>query len=166
MAIDPFTNDTPGVIPNGLAGTVDLVHSSLRLCAGNELAPNCTAMSLTTADGSYVVDPVTGIVTFTPRSGFVGRVTQPVTYQVANDWTGLTGPGIATALLTPTIEPAPPTTAPPSVDPSVPVGDPTAGPSALPMTGSDTVAIALWGVVLIGGGALLGGLHRRASRRV
>jgi CshA-type fibril repeat protein len=52
-------------------------------------------------------------VTFVHRTGFLGTVTQPVTYQIANDWTGLSGIGITTNILIPTIiPPAPPAPAP------------------------------------------------------
>ena len=168
MIIDPVANDNAGLIPPGISGTVTLVRSSLRLCGQGEVAPNCTATMVTTVDGSYLVDTATGFVTFTPRNGFVGTVTQPVTYQIANDWTGPTGIGISTAVLTPTIDPIAPPRTPPTVpsdpsDPSDPSQTPT--PSVLPATGSDVLVTALWGAVLIGSGALLGGLHRR-NRRV
>jgi CshA-type fibril repeat protein len=55
-------------------------------------------------------------VTFVHRTGFLGTVTQPVTYQIANNWTGQSGIGITTNILIPTIiPPAPPAPAPVAV---------------------------------------------------
>jgi LPXTG-motif cell wall-anchored protein len=62
----------------------------------------------------------------------LGTVTQPVTYQIANDWTGLSGIGIATNILIPTITaPAPP--APPAAASSEPAPTTTlpTGPKAM-----------------------------------
>ena len=158
MTIDPLVNDSAGILPAGLSGDVNLVRSSLRLCDRNELAPNCTATQLTTADGTYTVDTATGFVTFTPRQGFSGVVTQPVTYQIANDWTGPSGIGIATAVITVIIDPA----APPTVPPTLPLAETTS--VGLPATGSDSVVLALWGVVILGLGGLLMVIHQRAQR--
>ena len=158
MTIDPLVNDSAGTLPAGLSGDVNLVRSSLRLCDRNELAPNCTATQLTTADGTYTVDTATGFVTFTPRQGFSGVVTQPVTYQIANDWTGPSGIGIATAVITVIIDPA----APPVVPPTLPLAETTS--VELPATGADSVVLALWGVVILGFGGLLMVIHQRAQR--
>ena len=158
MTIDPLVNDSAGTLPAGLSGDVNLVRSSLRLCDRNELAPNCTATQLTTADGTYTVDTATGFVTFTPRQGFSGVVTQPVTYQIANDWTGPSGIGIATAVITVIIDPA----APPVVPPTLPLAETTS--VGLPATGADSVVLALWGVVILGLGGLLMVIHQRAQR--
>jgi hypothetical protein len=84
---------------------------------------------LTTADGKYSVDTKTGKVTFVPRTGFTGMVTQPVWYQIANDWKGASGVGISTAQLITTIE---------------------AG--ALPTTGIDFGAVFLLGGLTCGAG--------------
>ena len=149
MTIDPLVNDSAGILPAGLSGDVNLMRSSLRLCDRNELAPNCTATQLTTADGTYTVDTATGFVTFTPRQGFNGVVTQPVTYKIANDWTGPSGIGIATAVITLIIDPA----APPIVPPTLPLAETTS--VGLPATGADSVVLALWGVVILGLGGLL-----------
>ena len=158
MTIDPLVNDSAGTLPAGLSGDVNLVRGSLRLCDRNELAPNCTATQLTTADGTYTVDTATGFVTFTPRQGFSGVVTQPVTYQIANDWTGPSGIGIATAVITVIIDPA----APPVVPPTLPLAETTS--VGLPATGADSVVLALWGVVILGLGGLLMVIHQRAQR--
>jgi LPXTG-motif cell wall-anchored protein len=167
MIIDPVANDDAGAIPAGISGTVNLVRSSLRLCGQGELAPSCTATTLTTVDGVYSVDTTTGFVTFTPRNGFVGVVTQPVTYQIANDWTGPTGVGISTAVITPTIDPL----APPRTTPTLPPSSSADGGGTnlnqserLPNTGSDSFVFALWGVILVGLGSLLYALAHRSSR--
>ena len=164
MIIDPLVNDSAGTIPAGQSGTVNLIRSSLRLCDRNELAPNCTATQLTTVDGTYIVDTATGFVTFTPRQGFSGVVTQPVMYQIANDWTGPSGIGIATAVITPIIDPV----APLVVPPTLPNGDSAVGAGGsnssvrLPNTGTDTCALVLWGVLLVCSGGALVFLKRRA----
>jgi CshA-type fibril repeat protein len=113
VVLSPWSNDNGGVVPSGVTGTVELVPNSIRLCGPTDTAPNCTRTSLTTDDGTYTVDTTTGKVTFVHRTGFLGTVTQPVTYQIANDWTGLSGIGITTNILIPTIiPPAPPAPAP------------------------------------------------------
>jgi CshA-type fibril repeat protein len=109
VVLSPWSNDNGGVVPAGVTGTVELVQNSVRLCGTADNAPTCTRTSLTTDDGTYTVDTTTGKVTFVHRAGFVGTVTQPVTYQIANNWTGLSGIGITTNILIPTIiPPAPP----------------------------------------------------------
>jgi CshA-type fibril repeat protein len=111
VVLSPWVNDEPGVVPDGVEGEVALVPTSIRLCRTTDSAPNCTQTSLTTDDGTYTVDTATGQVTFTHREGFIGTVTQPVTYIIKNDWTGESGIGVATSLLIPTITaPPPPTT--------------------------------------------------------
>jgi CshA-type fibril repeat protein len=103
VVFSPWLNDAPGTAPEGFTGTIKLVPSSIRLCGLGQIAPNCTLTKLTTADGKYTVDIKTGKVTFVHRSGFSGTVTEPVRYQILNDWSGLSGQGVATALLIPTI---------------------------------------------------------------
>jgi CshA-type fibril repeat protein len=111
VVLSPWLNDSPGIVPAGVSGTVALVPTSIRLCGPTDAAPTCTLTTLTTDDGTYSVDTTTGKVTFVHRTGFLGTVTQPVTYQIANDWTGLSGIGIATNILIPTITaPLPPST--------------------------------------------------------
>jgi uncharacterized repeat protein (TIGR02059 family) len=118
VLLSPWANDNGGVVPNGVSGTVALVPASIRLCGPTDAAPNCTRTTLTTDDGTYTVDTATGKVTFVHRTGFLGTVTQPVTYQIANDWTGLSGIGISTNILIPTIiPPAPPAPPAPSAEP-------------------------------------------------
>lgn len=117
VVLSPWNNDNGGVVPSGVTGTVELVPNSIRLCGPTDTAPNCTRTSLTTDDGTYTVNTTSGQVTFVHRTGFLGTVTQPVTYQIANNWTGLSGIGITTNILIPTIiPPAPP--APPAPAPA------------------------------------------------
>jgi CshA-type fibril repeat protein len=120
VVLSPWNNDNGGVVPSGVTGTVELVPNSIRLCGPTDTAPNCTRTSLTTDDGTYTVNTTTGQVTFVHRAGFIGTVTQPVTYQIANNWTGASGIGITTNILIPTI--IPPAPAPPAPAPApVPV---------------------------------------------
>jgi CshA-type fibril repeat protein len=122
VMLSPWSNDNGGVVPAGVTGTVELVPNSIRLCGVTDNAPTCTRTSLTTDDGTYTVDTTTGKVAFVHRQGFLGTVTQPVTYQIANNWTGLSGIGITTNILIPTIippaPPAPPAPAPSPVTPA------------------------------------------------
>jgi CshA-type fibril repeat protein len=127
VVMSPWLNDFAGTPPENVGGKISLIPSSIRLCGVGETPPNCTLTKLTTADGKYTVDIKTGKVTFVPRSGFSGTVTQPVRYQILNDWSGLSGQAVATALLIPTIT-----------------------PSKLPTTGLDD------GVILILGGLTCG----------
>jgi CshA-type fibril repeat protein len=127
VVMSPWLNDFAGTPPENVGGKISLIPSSIRLCGVGETPPNCTLTKLTTVDGKYTVDIKTGKVTFVPRSGFSGTVTQPVRYQILNDWSGLSGQAVATALLIPTIT-----------------------PSKLPTTGLDD------GVILILGGLTCG----------
>jgi CshA-type fibril repeat protein len=126
VVLSPWTNDDPGAVPDGVTGEVALVPSSIRLCGPTDAVPDCSRTSLTTDDGTYTVNTSTGRVTFVHRADFLGTVTQPVTYQIANDWTGASGIGISTNLLIPTIvAPAPaPAPAPASESPA-PSSEPT-----------------------------------------
>jgi CshA-type fibril repeat protein len=65
-------------------------------------------------------------VTFVHRTGFLGTVSQPVTYQIANDWTGLSGIGITTNILIPTIIPPAPPAPAPAPAPPAPATEPVA----------------------------------------
>jgi CshA-type fibril repeat protein len=128
VKLQPWLNDSATTDAVTTSSTslrpVSLVPSSIRFCGTQKMATSsavspkpeaCTLTSLTTADGKYTVDTKTGVVTFVHRKGFVGQVTEPVTYQIANNWSGSYGPGLTTAELIPTI-------IPPNV-PSVSVGD-------------------------------------------
>ena len=118
ITFNPFANDTAGVggvDPTGAVAFTSptLTNSSVRLCSSGEADPNCTATTLTTADGTYVVN-ANGTVTFTPASGFTGTAAFPVTYQIANSYS-VTDNGTTTAnqtksasaTLTPVIVPPP-----------------------------------------------------------
>ena len=106
VTLQPWINDAPGTKGSGLTEpNPNIVPSSIRLCDVGQNVPHCTATSVTTDDGTYVLNPTTGVVVFTPIDGFVGTVTSPVTYQIRNDWTGASGPGTSTSLLIPTIMP-------------------------------------------------------------
>jgi CshA-type fibril repeat protein len=85
QSINPLLGDTPG--EPGLP----LLVSSIKICPLNATAPytstNCSlvptqASPLVTSDGSYWIDPVTGLVTFDPSPTFSGTVTQPIRYIV------------------------------------------------------------------------------------
>jgi CshA-type fibril repeat protein len=69
VVLNPVSNDKPG--------TAALDPTTIRLCGGGEISPDCTQMSVTTLDGLYVVNETTGEVTFTPRDGFTGKATIP-----------------------------------------------------------------------------------------
>lgn len=93
ITLTPRLNDRAGSTPENyapIAGTsvtyTDpiLDPSSVRLCGPSQVLPDCTTTSVTTVDGTYVVDAETGEVTFTPATGFSGTVTQPVSYQISN----------------------------------------------------------------------------------
>jgi CshA-type fibril repeat protein len=139
VVFSPWLNDLPGTAPDDFTGTIKLVPSSIRLCGLGQVAPNCTLTKLTTADGKYTVDTKTGKVTFVPRSGFSGLVTQPVTYQISNDWKGPSGVGISSALLIANI-----------------------GAGTLPTTGFDFGVVFVMGGLTMGAGA---GLWRISTGR-
>ena len=98
-----------------------------------------TGSRTTTADGKYTVDTKTGKVTFVPRSGFSGLVTEPVTYQISNDWKGPSGVGISSAQLITNI-----------------------GAGTLPTTGFDFGVVFVMGGLTMGAGA---GLWRISTGR-
>ena len=85
QTVSLLANDTPG------ASSLPLLASTLRLCPLAAVAPftttNCNlaptqSAPLITADGSYWIDPATGVLTFDPASTFAGTVTQPIRYVV------------------------------------------------------------------------------------
>ena len=73
----PGTSVVLNPVGNDIPGTAVLDPTSIRLCGSDETAPDCTMMKATTLDGTYVVNPTTGEVTFTPRAGFTGEATIP-----------------------------------------------------------------------------------------
>jgi CshA-type fibril repeat protein len=90
------------VLSNDLDNLAPLDQSSVKLCkidAPAEIAPDCSLTDLTTADGSYSVDQTSGVVTFTPATGFIGTATVVVTYS-ATDVLGRK----ASTTYTPTVE--------------------------------------------------------------
>jgi uncharacterized repeat protein (TIGR02059 family)/LPXTG-motif cell wall-anchored protein len=108
VTLSPWLNDFAGTKPDGSESNLAapaLVPTSIRLCTTVQTPPNCNATRVTTVDGTYVVDTKTGKVVFTPVNGFTGTVTAPVTYQISNNWSGFAGPGVATSILVPTINP-------------------------------------------------------------
>ena len=100
--IDVLNNDT---VPTNPAGD-PLNPATVKLCGTNpaQTSPNCTLTTLTTADGTYTVNPTTGVVTFDPIPSFTGTVSVPVRYQVSD--TGST-PQVTSATITPTVIPGP-----------------------------------------------------------
>jgi len=101
----PTSNDTPG------ASGAPFVATTVKLCGVSpaQTPPNCTQTSLTVAgEGTYTVDPTTGVVTFDPLPSFKGTVANVVAYQ-ASDTLGR----VANSTITPTVTPpAAPTAAP------------------------------------------------------
>jgi CshA-type fibril repeat protein len=88
--INPLTNDLDG------SGTIN--PATVKLCSSGQVTPICTATTLTVAgEGTYTVDPVTGVVTFDPLPTFTGTAT-PITYQVSDSF-GQT----ESATITPTV---------------------------------------------------------------
>jgi CshA-type fibril repeat protein len=78
--VNPFTDDTPG------APTAVFVPTTVKLCGISPIqTPNtCDKTSLIVpGEGTYTVDPVTGVVTFDPLEAFIGN-TSSVTYQVTD----------------------------------------------------------------------------------
>jgi CshA-type fibril repeat protein len=106
------TNDTPG------SSSFPFVASTVKLCGANDPAtpsvdesvvPNCNATTLTvTGEGTYTVNPTTGVVTFDPVSSFTGTVATVVRYQVTD-----TLSRVANSTITPTVGAPPVPTASP-----------------------------------------------------
>jgi hypothetical protein len=60
------------------------VPTSVRLCGASDVAPNCSATTITIAgQGTFTVDTTTGDIVFTPVSTFTGDAT-PVVYSVTD----------------------------------------------------------------------------------
>jgi CshA-type fibril repeat protein len=113
IVFSPWLNDSAG---STSSTTLSLVPTTLRLCPLGTVTktavitvpvanPACTLTKLTTKDGTYTVDTKTGKVTFVHRKRFFGTVTQPVTYQIANNWKGPFGAAYTTSQIIPTIVP-------------------------------------------------------------
>ena len=87
-----LTNDTPGAPEFPLLGT------TVKLCATGQTPPACDKTSLDVAnEGTYTVNPSTGLVTFDPLPTFTGAAT-PVTYQAKD-----TLDRVVTSTYTPTV---------------------------------------------------------------
>jgi CshA-type fibril repeat protein len=123
VTVSPWTNDT--------AGSYALRPGSILLCGSGETAPACTKTTVTIAgQGTFSVDTSTGVVTFTPESGFTG--TSSVPYRIL-DWNG----AATNAVITITVNPAPsnsnstpsqsatPDTSPSTTPPTTPSTTPT-----------------------------------------
>ena len=80
----PETPVTLKPIANDIAGSSALNPTTLRLCQETDIAPNCTHLSVTNRHGTYVVNPTTGAVTFTPAKGFTGLATIPYVVSAMN----------------------------------------------------------------------------------
>jgi CshA-type fibril repeat protein len=75
---------TSGLLANDVPGhpSIPLILSTVRLCDAQETAPSCSAFRVTVAEvGEYVLDPATGVVSFTPESDFIGTA-DPLPYVV------------------------------------------------------------------------------------
>jgi uncharacterized repeat protein (TIGR01451 family) len=83
VTVDPLTNDTPGPLADGSAGTWD--ETSVVFPAGpNPGTVTNGGKTLTVpGEGVYTIDPATGEVTFDPEPQFTGVATA-VTYQVTD----------------------------------------------------------------------------------
>ena len=116
IVFSPWLNDAAVSVAGTSSSNLSLVPTTLRLCPLGTVTKNatitvpvanpaCTLTKLTTKDGTYTVDTKTGKVTFVHRKGFFGTVTQPVTYQIANNWKGPFGAAYTTSQIIPTIVP-------------------------------------------------------------
>jgi CshA-type fibril repeat protein len=85
-----------GTLPVPAGGTITLVDA----------AGLATTMVVVAGQGTYTLDAVTGIITFVPVVGFVGRAT-PVTYRIT-DALGTVVTGTYTAVVTVPAPPSPP----------------------------------------------------------
>lgn len=132
VVMNILTNDSPGIVPPEIVSSptvngsnspsVVADPSSVKLCSVGQASPNCTATTVTTADGTYTITSP-GVVTFDPVNGFTGTVTVPVGYQFSNIISGTweTSNGTpyypqaqtASSIITPTITPPPPVSANP-----------------------------------------------------
>lgn len=104
QVINPLANDTAA------SGTT-LDPTSVRICATGTAAASCTGTTLTTAEGTYTVNPTTGRVTFDPLPTFIG--TAPAIQYVVADSLGQK----STSTIRPTVLPPPPDT--PNPDTSI-----------------------------------------------
>ena len=77
QTINPLSNDTANE-------NFPLDQTTLKLCGAGETLPNCSKTTLTVLnEGTYTVDPITGVVIFDPLPSFTGAAT-PISYQVSD----------------------------------------------------------------------------------
>lgn len=93
--LSPLSNDRPGDT------TSPLVPSTLYLCSAGQSSPNCTATNVTVAGvGTYVLDRITGLVTFTPETNYNGNPA-PLSYQVSDSLGQVASSSLVIAVLAP-----------------------------------------------------------------
>jgi uncharacterized repeat protein (TIGR02543 family) len=99
-------NQTINVLVGDTAGAGAFLNpSSIRLCATGTLDINCTSTSLLVAnEGTYTVDPQTGVVTFDPLATFTGTAT-PIKYVVADSTEQIASATIAVTVTSPSQPP-------------------------------------------------------------
>jgi outer membrane biosynthesis protein TonB len=112
-------------------GTVQLLNA-----AGDPV----TAVAV--AEGNYVLDPATGVITFTPARGFTGPA-PAVSFQVSDAYGQI---GEATYTATVTVDPAVTPSPDPSPDPTIapdpaPVTIPTQAPTADPVVTTEPAPV-------------------------
>lgn len=87
LSFTPLANDSAGT-PTSPYASSSLDRSGMRLCdvaPNQQTPPNCTETLVITDDGEYELNPTTGVVVFTPTSGFIGDA-ETVRYQVPVDY--------------------------------------------------------------------------------
>lgn len=133
QVVNPLANDSS---PAGVTFTA----SSVKLCGGLDVAPDCNQTSVTVdGQGTYTVNGTTGAITFTPLPAFTGTATE-VRYSVVDS----VGREVSDTY-TPTVV-APPTTAPDTSSGSwkVPqVIDPLANDAAARSTSLDPTSVRI-----------------------
>lgn len=148
QTINPLAND---ITVSG----VTLTATSVRLCGGTDVAPDCNQASVVAlGQGTYTVNPVTGAITFTPVAGFSGTATG-VPYSVIDS----VGREVSSTY-TPTVVPAPTANPDTSTGPwdqvqtITPLGNDTAGtgtaldPTTVRLCATGTVAASCTGTTL------------------
>ena len=166
------TNQVIDVLIGDAAGVgATLIATSVKLCVVGTANTSCNLSTLFVAgEGTYTVDPVTGVVTFDPLSTFTGQATA-IKYVVA-DSTGQ----LATATITPTVSalasaPTEPSSSPspsgPVETPSLALSPPSSSPTTtLPKTGlSPNMLLGQLGVWILVAGAIVWRLSTLRRRR-
>ncbi len=99
-------NQIINVLEGDVAGVGAFLNpSSIRLCATGTPDVSCTSTSLPVAnEGTYTVDPQTGVVTFDPLPAFSGAAT-PIKYVVADSTGQIAAATIAVTVTTPSAPP-------------------------------------------------------------